>query len=578
MEAEESQKTSTHVNIVNPFGFAFPFGVQQFEAMKNKKDDEKDAKKKKQEEKISVDLSDTDRATKKQHITNRDEEELSTMRITYPLTPANPKENEQVFSWGEIKWNNKDKHMEYIVHEPKITKIDESNLKKIRKIIEEKLNIHFETSHKKDAITYLKNMLNDIIVNFGLSIRKDQLTIYEYYLLRDFIGLGKLQPIMNDGNIEDVSCDGIGVPIFVYHRNPKLGSMKTNVVFDTKDDLDDFTMRLSQKCEKSISIAEPLLDGALTDGSRVHATLGSDVARRGSNFTIRKFTNEPLTPLHLLRFGTLDEKMLAYLWIAIENNASILVSGPTAAGKTSLLNALSLFIKQDLKIISIEDTPELRLPHPHWVPEVSRSGFGITGSGKRIGEVSMFDLLKGSLRQRPDYIIVGEVRGEEAYVLFQQMATGHAGLSTIHADSIEKVIDRLTTKPINLPASLLETLDLVVFTNRIKYKNKYIRRVMAIQEIGDYDSEKKKINSSRIFKWKSNTDKFEPDEKSDFLGKITEKTGMTAEDIKDEINNRMIVLKWMHKNNITKYTEVDQILSSYSADKERFLEKINYNE
>ncbi len=548
-------------------------------AIKNKKDEEeKDKKKKKDEEKISVDLSDTSHAIKKHYKTNGDEEELSNTRITYPLTPVNPKENEQVFSWGEIKWNDKEKHMEYVVHEPKITKTDESNLKKIRKIIEEKLNIHFETIHKKDAITYIKNMLNDIIVNFGFSIRKDRLTVYEYYLLRDFIGLGKLQPIMNDSNIEDVSCDGIGVPIFVYHRNPKFGSMKTNVVFDTKDELDDFAMRLSQKCEKSISIAEPLLDGALTDGSRVHATLGGDVARRGSNFTIRKFTNEPLTPMHLLRFGTVDEKMLAYLWFAIENNASVLVSGPTAAGKTSLLNALSLFIKQDLKIVSIEDTPELRLPHPHWVPEVSRSGFGVTGSGKRIGEVSMFDLLKGSLRQRPDYIIVGEVRGEEAYVLFQQMATGHAGLSTIHADSIEKVIDRLTTKPINLPASLLETLDLIVFTNRIKYRNKYVRRVMAIQEIGDYDTEKKKLNSSRIFKWKSKTDKFEPDEKSDFLGKVTEKTGMNAEDIKDEINNRMIVLKWMHKNNITKYTEVDQILSSYSADKEGFLEKIKYDE
>ena len=464
--------------------------------------------------------------------------------------------------------------MDYFVYEPVISKQDEFNLSKIKKIIEEKLNVHFESVHTRDAILYLKKMLNDIIINFGFNISKEKLIIYEYYILRDFIGMGKLQPIMNDDNIEDISCDGVGVPLFVYHRNSKFGTLKTNVVFNKKEELDDFVIKLSQRCEKSISVAEPLLDGALTDGSRVHATLGSDVARRGSNYTIRKFTDEPLTPIHMLKFGTMDEKMMAYLWFAIENSASVLVSGPTAAGKTSLLNSLSIFIKPGLKIISIEDTPELRLPHPHWVPEVSRNGFGVTGSGKRIGEVSMFDLLKGSLRQRPDYIIVGEVRGEEAYVLFQQMATGHAGLSTIHADSIEKVIDRLTTKPISLPASLLETLDLIVFSSRLKYKNKYVRRVTEIQEIEHYDSIAKKLNTSKVFKWVSSNDTFEFVEYSTFFAKISEKTGMSYNQILDDIQNKITVLKWMHKKNITNYKQVGELFSKYSSNKQAFLDKI----
>ena len=189
----------------------------------------------------------------------------------------------------------------------------------------------------------------------------------------------------------------------------------------------------------------------------------------------------------------------------------------------------------------------------------------------------MFDLLKGSLRQRPDYIIVGEVRGEEAYVLFQQMATGHAGLSTIHADSIEKVIDRLTTKPISLPASLLETLDMIVFSSRLKYKNKYVRRVTEIQEIKNYDSIANKLNTSKVFNWVSSNDTFESVEYSSFLAKISEKTGLNYDQILDEIQNRITVLKWMHTNNITNYKRVGEMFSKYSSNKQEFLDNIKDN-
>ncbi|MBU4245900.1 MAG: type II/IV secretion system ATPase subunit, partial [Nanoarchaeota archaeon] len=327
-------------------------------------------------------------------------------------------------------------------------------------------------------------------------------------------------------------------------------------------------------CGRSISVSEPLSEGALPEGSRVQATLGTDIARRGSNFTIRKFTSDPLTPMHLLASGTLNEKMLAYFWYAIENNASILISGPTASGKTSLLNALSLFIKPSLKIVTIEDTPELKLPHTHWVPEVSRQGVLGMGS-KMVGEVSMFDLLKGSLRQRPDYIIVGEVRGDEAYVLFQQMASGHSGLSTIHADSIDKVVDRLTTPPINLPPMLLETLDFVIFVKHIRYRGRYVRRIMEVREIQKYDTKDKEIKTLRVFRWFPKTDKFDTDASSALLKKISLDTGITEEQVKAEINKRIKVIKWLKENKITDYRDVGRIIAAFYTNPDALLEELS---
>jgi flagellar protein FlaI len=293
---------------------------------------------------------------------------------------------------------------------------------------------------------------------------------------------------MNDPNIEDISCDGVGVPIYVYHRDQRFGSVRTNAKFDTEEELGSFVMRLSQKCGRSISIADPLLDGALPDGSRVQATSGSGISMKGSHFTIRKFTADPMTCVDLLNYGTVNSEILAYLWLAIEHGKSILIAGPTASGKTTMLNAPSLFIRPELKVITIEDTPELRLPHENWVSQVSRTGFGPEGvSGKKLGEIDLFDLLKASLRQRPDTIIVGEVRGREAYVLFQQMATGHPGMSTIHAESMMAVVNRLRTPPINLPPSLLQHLDLLLVLTRQRIKGKYIRRSKELVEVTGYD-------------------------------------------------------------------------------------------
>ncbi len=502
------------------------------------------------------------------------EEELRKISVSYPLAPINPKAGEDIFAWTDIRWNSEANSLIYSVSEPNLSEDDMQQIKRIKQVIEEKIDIPYDSLQTSSAISYLKNVIDAIVIQFGIFVPEGKRTIYEYYILRDFIGFGKLQPLMNDPNIEDISCDGVNIPIFLYHRNPVINSIKTNIVFTTKEELDDFVIRLSQKCGRSISVSDPLSEGALPDGSRVQATLGTDIARRGSNFTIRKFTTDPLTPMHLLASGTVSEKLLAYFWYAMENNVSILIAGPTASGKTSLLNALSLFIKPSLKIVTIEDTPELKLPHIHWVPEVSRHGMLGLG-GKTIGEVSMFDLLKGSLRQRPDYIIVGEVRGEEAYVLFQQMASGHPGLSTIHADSVDKVVDRLTTPPINLPPMLLETLDLIIFIKRIRYRGRYVRRLMEVREVERYDTKEKNLNTLRVFKWSPKTDAFETDVSSALLRKIALDTGINEEQVKVEINRRMKIISWLKARNVSNYRDVGRIITAFYTNPEEVLEKIS---
>jgi len=495
------------------------------------------------------------------------------VNLVYPLVPKNPKKGEKIFAFVKIFWDpNKNRHV-YELNEPKITENMKVMYKKIKDLLEQKLDIDFSKLKKFEAKDYLHKTVNEIIQYYRIELTEDEKESLHYYIERDFTGLERIQPLLNDDNIEDISCDGVGIPIFIYHRNNQLGSLETNIVFDTVEESDSFVIKLSQLCGKSISVASPLVNGSLPDGSRIQATLATDIARRGSNFTIRKFSEEPLTPIHLLNYGTVDVSMLAFLWLAIDYGKSILVSGGTASGKTSLLNALTLFVKPDDKIVSIEDTPELKLPHSHWVPQVARSSISKEES-KKFSEVDMFDLLKETLRQRPDRIIVGEVRGKEAFVLFQEMATGHPSLATIHAETTPKLIDRLTTEPINLPATLVQSLDLVIFLLRVRYKNKHLRRVNEIYEIAGIDETTKMPVFNRIFKWNSIKDTFETDQNSTMLKRICEATGISENDIKKEMERRMYVLRWMQTKGISYYKDVFNVFSMYDTYPERVLSVI----
>ncbi|MFH1623112.1 MAG: type II/IV secretion system ATPase subunit [Candidatus Aenigmatarchaeota archaeon] len=488
-------------------------------------------------------------------------EEAKVAPIVYPLIPAKPRKGEPVFAYAKIAWDNRAHKYVYTLVEPELPEKLKQILARIKDLLEQRLDVDFSKLKRFEAIEYISKQTNELIEYFDFRVNDYEKKVLRYYIDRDFMGLGRIEPLMKDDNIEDISCDGVGIPIFIFHRNPRLGSTITNVEYGNAEELDSFITRLAQLCGKSLSVAEPLVDGGLPDGSRLQATLATDIARRGSNFTIRKFTKEPLTPIHLLINGTLDVRSLAYLWFTVDYGSSMLVCGGTASGKTTLLNVLSLFIRPDKKIVSIEDTAELQLPHPHWIPTVARTSVSAVGSKER-GEVDMFDLLKESFRQRPDYIIVGEVRGQEAYILFQQMATGHPSLATIHAENMPKLMDRLTTPPISLPPGLIGSLDLMVFMARMKYRDKFVRRVTEVVEMVEYDTEHDEPVVNRVMKWNSENDKFDTS-KSVLLKKIVSRTGMKEKDIVDELERRMVILNWLKEHNVLNYQDVNKVINMY---------------
>jgi archaeal flagellar protein FlaI len=485
-----------------------------------------------------------------------EEEDTKIVKMRYPLIPNAPKQGERVFAWANIYFDQRYNELVYDVVEPPLTNDQKILIDEIKEYIQEKLDINFSQIRKNETTNYIIDIFNKAVQYFKI---KGDLEVLKYYIIRDFIGLEILEPLLQDRNIEDISCDGVNIPIYVYHRDPKLGSLRTNRVFSRGDDLDSFVNKLSERCGKTITVAKPLLDGSLPDGSRVQSTLGSDIARHGSNFTIRMFTEKPLTPVDLINFGSCDLKLMSYLWFLIEHEASMLISGGTASGKTSILNVLSLFIKPQLKIVSIEDTAELRLPHAHWVPEVARQSISNEGEG----QVDMFELLRESLRQRPDYIIVGEVRGREAYVLFQQMAVGHSGLATIHAENFVKLLDRLTTAPISLPPNLIQNLDSIIFVKRVKRGRRYMRRMSSITEILGYDKQKDRPIIGEVFKWNPTNDVYTTAGKSAVLRKIANATGLSEAEIQKELENRSKVLRWMIKKGIKDYRNVSSIVNLY---------------
>lgn len=482
------------------------------------------------------------------------EEALHSVRLRYPLIPKTPKQGERVFAYANIYFDTRLNELVYQVVEPPLA--SQKLLEEIKEYIQEKLDVNFAQIRSSDAFSYVETMFEKALIFFRARLTQEEKDVLRYYLFRDFIGLEKIEPLLADAQIEDISCDGVNIPIYVYHRDPRIGSIRTNVVFRTGEELDYFTNKVAERCGRTISVAKPLLDGTLPDGSRVQVTLGSDIARHGSNFTIRMFTEKPMTPIDILRFGTCDIRMLSYLWLLIEHGSSVLISGGTASGKTTLLNALSLFIKPQMKIVSIEDTAELRLPHSHWVPEVARTPIS------EEGKVDMFELLRESLRQRPDYIIVGEVRGKEAYVLFQQMAVGHPGLSTIHAENFPKLLDRLTSPPISLPANLIQNLDLLLFIKRIRRGRKYDRKVFSTVEVVGFDTKEKVPVVNEAFKLDPRTNVFAATI-STLLKKLSDSTGMTEAQIAGELQTRSKVLRWMHDKNITDYRRVASVINMF---------------
>lgn len=490
-------------------------------------------------------------------------EDKTKINVRYPLIAP--------FAFTHIFWDDENKELVYSVEEPIMSPAEQELLELIKTGLEEMINISYvRATNASLLIKYLEQNVQSIMTELGTKVSKETYDKILYFVIRDSIGLNQIEPLMRDYYIEDIECNGDGFPIYLVHR--KYANMRTNVIFKQREELVNFVEKLSQKAGRYVSYARPLLDGALPDGSRVNATYTEDVTTRGPTFTIRKFTKEPWTPIHLLSFGTASAEALAYMWLAVENKANLMFVGETASGKTTFLNAISQFIPPEARVCSIEDTRELNLNHINWLPAVTREGFGIpTILGTQYGEITLFDLLKETFRQAPDYVILGETRGEETYVLFQGMASGHPSFATFHAGSVETMVRRFETPPINLSPSLVASLDIVIVVNHVKTPEKSFRRMKEFVEIINVAEEMGKVNSNQLFAWDSVHDKFIFNGKSVMLQKISGRTGVSIKDLESEIKRRAALLTKMLEQGIMDFKDTSKIINSYYKDREATL-------
>jgi flagellar protein FlaI len=408
-----------------------------------------------------------------------------------------------------------------------------------------------------DPAGALRQELRLRLEEYGVEVDTESFYRLYYYLHRTFLGYGKIDPVIHDPHVEDISCDGSGLPIFVYHEH--YTDVETNIAFEA-DELNDFVIHLAQQSGRHVSVSEPVVSTTLPDGSRVELALGEEVTPHGSAFTIRKYAEDPFTPIDLVEYGTYDIPMLAYLWLAIENNKSLIFAGGTAAGKTTSMNAVSMFIPPRSKVVTIEDTRELSLYHDNWLSSVTR---------ERMGEadITMYDLLRSSLRHRPEYIIVGEVRGEEAITLFQAMNTGHTTFSTMHADSVQTVINRLENEPINVPRPMVQSLDLLCVQVLTRSDGERVRRARTVSEIEGIDQRTGELDYSTTYEWDGTRDEFR-ESNSDLLAEIREENGLTQGELRRELRNRRRFLTYLKEEGITDYRRFTAMVNKYYADPE----------
>jgi flagellar protein FlaI len=478
----------------------------------------------------------------------------------YPVNPP--------YAYIQIIYDHSTHEYTYKVLEPVLTEPEADLLKELKERLFETLDINTKDISKEEAGIKLRAAATDVIQDFGIKLNPVQREIILYNMHKEFLGDGLIDAIMHDKYIEDISCDGVHSSLFVYHSNYE--SMKTTLSYSSAEDLDSFVTKLAQRSGKYISIAQPILDSTMQDGSRIQMTLGQEVTAHGSTFTIRKFKDEPITPTDLIEWRTFCPLSIAYIWLCVENGKSAIFAGGTASGKTTALNAISLFIPPMSKIVSLEDTRELKLPHPNWIPSITRDSFDTSGRG----EINMYELLRAAMRQRPEYILVGEVRGKECQTLFQAMSTGHTTYSTTHADSVASVVHRIENPPMDVPRNMLSALDFICVQVQGRVGGKRIRRNKQIVEILDIDPRTNELITNEVFKWRSATDEITYSGKSYLLEEIMEAKGWSESRMREELKRRQEVLEWMRIKKIRHYKDVAKILISYHRDPEAVIEKV----
>ncbi|MDT7890593.1 MAG: type II/IV secretion system ATPase subunit [Candidatus Nanopusillus sp.] len=473
--------------------------------------------------------------------------------ITYPIV--------EPFSYAHIYFDRSTYDIVYEIIEPKLTENEEKIYKNIIFYIEKLLYIKLsEINNLNDVINYLQRLYDFVLKDLGIELGQSSYEKIFYYIFRDLYGYNKVDSLLRDPLIEDIECSGPGYPIFIVHRY--FGNLRTNIILNDKE-IRDLIEKFALRAGKHISYAEPILDATLPDGSRVNATYSQEITTHGPTFTIRKFREIPWTPIELIRLGSATPEIFAYLWLAVEFRKNIIIIGGTASGKTTMLNAISMFIPPSARIVSIEDTREIRLYHSNWIPSV------VKYSSDKNREIDMFELLRMSFRQRPDYVIVGEVRGEEAYVMFQGMASGHSSLSTMHAENTRALISRLTTPPINLSPTLIELLNVVVIMQHDNFLGTNLRRVKEINEIVKYN----KFNIA--YKWNPFKREYLENPKKYLFRLIENEFGIKYKELYEEYLTRAKLLYRLSELNISDFQTFSKIVQMYYYNKENILKYYN---
>ncbi|MBS3760937.1 type II/IV secretion system ATPase subunit [Halodesulfurarchaeum sp.] len=467
------------------------------------------------------------------------------------------------FAFVTIVHNPDTNDYRYLVVEPELTDFEEELLEQVFTDSRESLIFRAEYD-PEDAEAVITEHLLELLNQYGVDVEVNTVYRLFYYLYRTFEGYDKLDPLMRDPHIEDISCDGYDLPLYVYHD--AYTDIQTNRSFG-EGELDDFVIKLAQGSGQHISIGDPVTDATLPDGSRGELALGREVTPRGSAFTIRKYAEEPFTPAALVDFETFSLDQMAYLWLAIESNKSLIFAGGTASGKTTSMNAVSMFVPPNAKVVTIEDTRELTLYHDNWLSSVTRESLG---EGE---DISMYDLLRSSLRHRPEFIIVGEVRGEEAMTLFQAMNTGHTTFSTMHADSVQTVINRLENEPINVPRAMIQSLDVLSVQTLTYVGDERVRRTRTIAEIEGIDQRTGDLDYSMAFEYDPETDSFDQFD-SIVLEEIREDRGWTRSELLREFRNRKHVLQYLLEHDVRDYRRFTALVNDYYADKEAVIDRI----